>query len=401
LADLARRMWVADGKGERAPVPRRTVPCMQTAWPHMLVPRPAAAANLVFPFDQMGTRYRYFARNAVWDAVQLLGLSGKSVLVPAYHHGVELETLLAAGVKPIFFRVDAQMRCDFADARKRAAGREVAGLYVIHYAGFPQDMAQARKLADELEVPLVEDCALALLSRDGADPLGSTGDVSVFCLYKTLPVPNGGLLLVRGNLRNKLGTLPPTRAPRMTSTAIHLGSSMLSNLELRAGPAGRRARELLRNAGRFAIRKASVEFVSTGTQHFDVRDVDLGISSLSHLVLRNQQWAEIVERRRRNYFLLYAMLRDIAPPVTGELRPGVCPLFYPMPIANKAAAMARLLARGVETVDFWRIRHPAVREGEFPEVDRLRETVLELPVHQDLTPADAEHVATCVRELCT
>ena len=129
--------------------------------------------------------------------------------------------------------------------------------------------------------------------------------------------------------------------------------------------------------------------------------MDLGISSLSHLVLRNQQWPEIVERRRRNYFLLYAMLRDVAPPVTGELRPGVCPLFYPMPISNKASAMARLLARGVETVDFWRIRHPAVREGEFPEVDRLRETVLELPVHQDLTPADAEHVATCVRELCT
>jgi len=375
LADLARRMWVAEGKGERAPVPRRTVPCMQTAWPHMLVPRPAAASKLVFPFDQMGVRYRYFARNAVWDAVHLLDLVGKTVLMPAYHHGVELETLLAAGVKPLFYRVDAQMRCDFADAKKRAA--------------------------DEMGLPLIEDCALALLSRDGRDPLGATGDVSVFCLYKTLPVPNGGLLLVRGQLRSQLDSLPPVRSPKLSSTAIHLGSSLLSNLELRAGPAGRRAREMLRSAGRFAIRKASVEFVSTGTQHFDLADVDLGISSLSHLVLRNQQWPEIVERRRRNYFLLYAMLRDVAPPVTGELRPGVCPLFYPMPIANKASAMARLLARGVETVDFWRIRHPAVREGEFPEVDRLRETVLELPVHQDLTPADAEHVATCVRELCT
>jgi len=401
LADLARRMWVAEGKGERAPVPRRTVPCMQTAWPHMLVPRPAAASKLVFPFDQMGVRYRYFARNAVWDAVHLLDLVGKTVLMPAYHHGVELETLLAAGVKPLFYRVDAQMRCDFADAKKRAAGASVSALYVIHYAGFPQDMAEARKLADGMGVPLIEDCALALLSRDGRDPLGATGDVSVFCLYKTLPVPNGGLLLVRGQLRSQLDSLPPVRSPKLSSTAIHLGSSLLSNLELRAGPAGRRAREMLRSAGRFAIRKASVEFVSTGTQHFDIADVDLGISSLSHLVLRNQQWPEIVERRRRNYFLLYAMLRDVAPPVTGELRPGVCPLFYPMPIANKASAMARLLARGVETVDFWRIRHPAVREGEFPEVDRLRETVLELPVHQDLTPADAEHVATCVRELCT
>jgi dTDP-4-amino-4,6-dideoxygalactose transaminase len=123
------------------------------------------------------------------------------------------------------------------------------------------------------------------------------------------------------------------------------------------------------------------------------------MSAMSHLVLRNQDWPLIVERRRRNYFLLYAALRDLAPPVTGELKPGVCPLFYPMPVQDKAGAMARLLARGVETVDFWRLRHPAVQPGEFPEVDRLRETVLELPVHQDLSPADAEHVASCVREL--
>ena len=123
------------------------------------------------------------------------------------------------------------------------------------------------------------------------------------------------------------------------------------------------------------------------------------MSAASHLVLRNQDFAGIVERRRRNYFLLYAMLRDVAPPITGELKPGVCPLFYPMPVEDKAGAMARLLARGVETVDFWRLRHPAVASGLFPEVDKLRERVLELPVHQDLSPADAEHVASCVREL--
>ena len=187
----ARRMRVESGLGERAPAPRRTVPCMQTAWPHMLVPRPSAAVPLVFPFDQPGLRYRYFARNAVWDAVQLLELSGKEVLLPAYHHGVELETLLAAGVRPVFFRVDSQMRCDFEDARRRATPQTRA-VYVIHYAGFSQDLDAARHLADELGVPLIEDCALALLSRNGDRPLGSTGDLSVFCLYKTLPVPNGG-----------------------------------------------------------------------------------------------------------------------------------------------------------------------------------------------------------------
>ena len=397
MANPAQRLRLAEGKGEKAPPPKRTVPCMQTAWPHMLFPRLAATSPLVFPFDQQHLRYRYFARNAVWDAVQMLGLSGRKVLVPAYHHGVELETLLAAGVVPVFFRVDGQMRADFEDARARSAG--AAALYVIQYAGFPQDMQAARQLADELGVPLIEDCALSLLSRDGQKPLGSFGDVSVFCLYKTLPVPNGGALLARGAQSKKLDLLGPVAPPPIASTASHLIGSLLSNLELRTGEVGRRARKALRDAGRWFVRRAHVECVSTGTQHFDPHDVDLGMSAVSHLILRNQEFAVIVERRRRNYFLLYAMLRDVAPPVTGELKPGVCPLFYPMPIDDKAGAIARLLARGVETVDFWRVRHPAVPAGAFPEVDRLRERVLELPVHQDLSPADAEHVASCVREL--
>jgi perosamine synthetase len=397
MPNTAQRLRIAEGLGERAAAPKRAVPCMQTTWPHMLWPRPAAVAPLVFPFDQPGLRYRYFARNAVWDAVQMLGLAGKKVLMPAYHHGVELETLLAAGVDPVFFRVDGQMRSDLKDARSKAKG--VSALYMIHYAGFPQDMAAARELASEMGVPLLEDCALALLSRDGEKPLGSFGDLSVFCLYKTLPVPNGGALLARGDYAKRLETLPEPMPPGLASTASHLIGSLLSNLELRSGEVGRRARKAMREAGRWVVKRGKVERISTGTQHFNQADVDLGMSAASHVVLRNQDFASIVECRRRNYFLLYAMLRDVAPPVTGELKPGVSPLFYPVRMRNKAAAMARLLSRGVETVDFWRVRHPRVAAGEYPEVDELRETVLELPVHQDLSPADAEHVATCVREL--
>jgi perosamine synthetase len=397
MPNTAQRLRIAEGLGERAATPRRAVPCMQTTWPHLLWPRPAAVAPLVFPFDQPGLRYRYFARNAVWDAVQMLGLAGKKVLMPAYHHGVELETLLAAGVTPVFFRVDSQMKSDLEDARKKSRG--CSALYMIHYAGFPQDMNAARSLANEMDVPLIEDCALALLSRDGEKPLGSFGDLSVFCLYKTLPVPNGGALLARGDYAKRLETLSDVVPPGAASTASHLIGSLLSNLELRSGEFGRRARQALREAGRWVVKRGKVNRISTGTQHFNQNDVELGMSAASHVVLRNQDFAGIVERRRRNYFLLYAMLRDVAPPVTGELTPGVSPLFYPVRMRNKAAAMARLLSRGVETVDFWRVRHPAVAAGQFPEVDELRETVLELPVHQDLSPADAEHVAACVREL--
>src|SRR5438105_12448455 len=187
--------------------------------------------------------------------------------MPAYHHGVELETLLAAGLKHVFFRVDAQMRCDFEDARRRVTP-EVRGLYVIHYGGFPQDMEAARQLASELGVPMIEDCALALLSRNGDKPLGSTGDLSVFCLYKTLPVPNGGALLARGRFRDELHRLPEVDAPGWASTASHLCGSLLSNLELRAGPFGRTVRDAIRDVGHSFVRFARLERVSTGTQHF-------------------------------------------------------------------------------------------------------------------------------------
>jgi perosamine synthetase len=393
----AKRMTLTEGLGERAPAPIRMIPCMPTTWPHMLRPWPSTTP-LVFPFDQPRLRYRYFARNAVWDAVDLLDLSGKEVLFPAYHHGVELETLIAAGVKPVFFRVDAQMQSDFEDAREKLSAR-TAALYLIHYAGFPQDLEAARSFADAAGIPLIEDCALSLLSRSGRVPLGSVGDAAVFCFYKTLPVPNGGALLARVRLRPLMDELPEPAAPPFASMASHLIGSLLGNLELRAGPWAQRLRQTVREAGRWAVHRGRIPRVSTGTQHFERRDVGLGMSAASHVILRNQDYPAIVEARRRNYFLLYAALRGIAPPVTGELTTGVCPLFYPVRVKDKASVMSELLVRGVETVDFWRVRHPAVPEGEFPEVDALRAEVVELPVHQDLSPADAEHVAASLREV--
>ena len=41
--------------------------------------------------------------------------------------------------------------------------------------------------------------ALSLLSEVGGRPLGAFGDYAVFCLYKTLPVPNGALLVANGS----------------------------------------------------------------------------------------------------------------------------------------------------------------------------------------------------------
>jgi dTDP-4-amino-4,6-dideoxygalactose transaminase len=360
----------------------------------MLSPLAPARAT-AFPFGAPRATTYYLARNAVFHGARLLGLAGREVLVPAYHHGVEVGALAAAGAVPRFVRVDGRMRLDLEDA-ERKIGPRTRALYVIHYAGFAQPMDEVNALARGRGLLVVEDCALALFAAEGTRRLGSSGHLGVFCLYKTLPVPNGGALAVNDPAITR--RVPPPDAAPLVSTMSHAAGSLLANAAFRFGRAGEAVRFAARAAAA-AIRGASgLRPISTGTATFDPGCKDLGMSGVSSFVARRIDAGEIVAARRRNYFLLLGGLRDRVPPVFGELPAGASPLFYPLSCEDKAAVQAKLAARGVETVDFWREGHPLCRTDVFPEVASLRRRVLELPVHQDLGPEDMGHVARCAKE---
>lgn len=376
------------------PVRRRFVPALPTLWPGLLSPlsaeRPAA-----FPFGAPRTTAYYFARNAVFHGARLLGLAGREVLVPAYHHGVEVGALVAAGAIPRFVRVDARMRLDLDDAERRIGPRTRA-LYVIHYAGFAQPMDDVTALADRHGLLVVEDCALSLFAAEGTRPVGSTGQLGIFCYYKTLPVPNGGALVV--NDPRVAGAPEPPRPPPLASTLSHAAGSLLANAALRLGAPGEALRAGTRRAYALARDASGLRPLSTGTQSFDPASKDLGMSALSARIARRVDPAAVVAARRRNYFLLLGRLRDRTPPVFGQVPPGASPLFYPLLCPDKAAVAERLAAKGIETVDFWRVGHPLCPVAEFPETASLRRHVLELPCHQDLEPEDMAWVARSAAE---
>ncbi len=388
---------LTQGVRARAPIAlrrsrRRFLPCLPTLAPQLLAPR-LRAAPAPFPLSGADVRRYYFARNGVWLAARLLGLSGREVLVPAYHHGVEVEALEAAGAVPRFVRVDGRMRLDL-EHLERSIGPRTRALYVIHYLGFPQPMDEVLAIAQRHGLAVVEDCALALLSRDSDVPLGGRGDVGIFCLYKSLPVPNGGILA----LNRALDAPAPGRAAPTGSTLSHAAGSFLAHLALRYGVGGEAVREGLRRTGR-AIRGATgLEALSTGTMHFDPAAADVGMSRLPRLIAENLDYDAIVAARRRNWSLLQARLREVAPPIQAELPPGACPLFYPLLCRDKDATARKLAARGIETVDFWRVGHPACDAAGFPETFALRQRVLELPIHQDLDADDMAYLARAVEE---
>jgi hypothetical protein len=187
-------------------------------------------------------------------------------------------------------------------------------------------------------------------------------------------------------------------SPPLLPTLSQTAGSLLLTGELRLGGAGARVRSWVRGATQQARARAWEEHVPVGTQAFDRNVVRLGMSRLSEFVLRRADAAQIVRKRRANWRELHRQLGDAQEAIWDDLPEGVCPLFYPVRVGDKDRALAFLRGRGIEAVDFWRFHHAAVDASNFPEVDRLRREVVELPCHQDLGAGEVERIARVARD---
>jgi dTDP-4-amino-4,6-dideoxygalactose transaminase len=368
------------------------VPSLPTLWPGMLAR--GARPSRFPPFSVPDARYYYFARNAIWLLVKAWGLHTGEVLMPAYHHGVEVEAVVDAGARVRFYRVGARWDVDLEDV-ERKIGPDTRALYLVHYAGFPGPAAAMRDMADRHGLPLVEDCALSLLAADGTRLLGTTGDAGIFCLYKTLPVPNGGALVVN---RPRPWAAPVPAPPPIASTFNHVAAALLHNLEMRGGAVGRSLRRAIRRVGHGTVRAAKIERVATGTQHFNRAHGLMGMSALTMRIGLAQDTERIVAARRRNYELLRGELGAAAPPLLAHLPRGACPLFYPIAVTEKAEVLDRLRGRGIDAIDFWDSFHPSCDAAAFPEAALLRRSIVEIPCHQDLDEDVLADVAAVTRE---
>jgi perosamine synthetase len=377
----------------RAPSEYRFVPSLPTLEPRLLMPGIEPPRAQPFPFVAPGAQSFYLARAGVCHAVRELGGRGGVVLMPAYHHGVEVEAVRAAGAEVVFYRVDGAMQADPDDVRHKLRAHDVRILYVTHFVGFAQPTDVLTGLAAAHGARVIEDCALALLSRDTAGrPLGALGDASVFCLYKTLPVPHGGLLVAPRLPRAH------TSRPPLASTLHHAAGLVLAHLELRGGALGRALRGAARALAHASVDRV-VENVQTGTMHLEPRELALGASRVVERLVTRFDLEMVAVRRRRNFRRLAAALDGVVPVVGAPLAPGACPLFVPVLVDDKRATLAALHAGGIDAVDFWSTGDPRATETEFPEVAALRRHVLELPCHQSLDDDDVDYVARAVKHI--
>jgi dTDP-4-amino-4,6-dideoxygalactose transaminase len=355
----------------------------------------------IFPLNQEKCFYYFSARYALEGGLRALGLGpGDVVLLPSYNCGAEIDPVLNLSIKPIFYRIGKNFLVDCDDLVNRVT-TDVKAVLVTHFLGFPQPLDQIKQICTQKKLLLIEDCAHALLSTHNEKPLGSYGDVSIFSLLKTLPVPNGGLLLIN-NLNIKYNHYP--EKPNLFVTSFYAAELLkqktkggnnsinenilsllykgvyLSMSSVRLMLAG--FRKYFNPKGLYLVKPDSYLFIE------DLRS--WGISDLSKKIINKTDFEEIKIIRRRNFeYLLNHFLnngRGILP--FTKLPPGVCPLFFPIILdsGEQREKMYMILKRkGIITHPWWDRFHPAIPWNEFPDAVYLKTRLFGLPIHQDLT----------------
>ncbi len=361
--------------------------------------RPVTSGATPFPFNAAHRLPYYRARNAIYHLFRALLETNPSlsVLVPDYYSGNEIMAIQAAGARIHYCPVGPDMQWDPAEVDRLCRVHNPDLLYVIHYVGWPQPMTELTDLCRRREMLLVEDCALSLLSEDAdGRALGSFGQWSVFCLYKTLPLPNGALLVQNDWRLESLERLK-LRPAGSASVLGRTAELLVQRIRGRVNGVGAALQAVKRGMGR-AAGALDVERANVGDIGFNLDEVDLAMSPMSERLLDRLDFDEIVRRRVENYRQLLEQLDPEVIPVFPELPAGVCPLFFPIIVPDKAAAADALRARGVDALEFW---NDAVGPGDemSPSARFFRRHVLELPIHQDLSPRHIAHVARQVSKL--
>jgi len=328
--------------------------------------------TLPFPLDHPSCVLFAKARHGLWHGLRALGArNGDSILVPAYHHGSEIEAAMSAGLRCIFYDVTDGLKPD-AGQLDELLEPSVRALHITHYFGFPQDGRRWRRWCDERGLMLIEDAAQAWLAKQDGMDVGRYGDLSIFCLDKMFGLPDGAAVVCRARIDVPHGGRP-------------VGGS-----------------RLLRRHLAWAAQLGGVTMERARCPGYDPdADFSLGdpwtpASTATMMTLPRLDWPRTAEARRARYEMLLDALGALVPPPFQNVPAGASPFLFPVSVPNKADVLRKAAAKRLHALDIWAVPHSSMDEAAFPVAQRLRRHLIGLPVHQELRPAHIRRIVDVV-----
>jgi dTDP-4-amino-4,6-dideoxygalactose transaminase len=359
---------------------------------------PGLSPGFLRPVKKNGALPRWFpagrsvivpcARNALYLGWKALNLPrGSAVLLPAFTCNTVSEPLEKAGANLILFNMFRDGSIDW-DHVKSLLGKNVRALLAYHYLGVPHRFEEAVSFCKEHGLFLIEDCAHALFSQWKGRHVGTTGDLAVFSIRKTIPV-NYAAALVINNRKFRLPNYRPN-AGFNRAHLEHLQENENHHLRLFLQSLDT-SREISHKT--FMQRLHAMEpFYSDPARLYPM-------DPLSLQVMLNADPDRIREKRRRNFSVYLRHLRQIA--FFRILPKDACPLAFPFFVkGNRDALKLKLEKAGIEPARYWPgYLLPPGAYRRFADAAWLADHTLSVPCHQEMSGEDVSYVCGKIREL--
>jgi dTDP-4-amino-4,6-dideoxygalactose transaminase len=287
---------------------------------------------------------------------------GDEVITSSFTFVASVNAILFTGARPVFADIDEPTFNIDPEKVAAAITRRTKAVMPVHLYGQPSDMDDICALASKHNLAVIEDAAQAVGATYRGRQVGNFG-TGVFSLYATKNVMSGE------------GGIITTNDDRIADEA-----------------------RLLRSHGM----RQRYQYEMLG-YNFRLNDVlaAIGIAQLNRL-------PESTRRRQANASFLNGQLETVTTPVVKEGREHVWHQYtVRLPVdMDRDLAVRRLNAAGIGTGIFYplgvhqfaHVRH-AAGDYELPVTDRVAASVLSLPVHPLLEPAELERIVAAVNSL--
>ena len=304
------------------------------------------------------------------------------VWIPGYFCNEALEVLRNQNVVLDFYPVRADLSPDWDAIQAEAPKANTLHVFLlVHYFGFPNDAAAARKFCDANSMILIEDAAHMIR------PLEAFGlaDMVLFTPWKMFALPSGGVLWRSGGQR---GSYSPTVGIFSKQTFWWLAIRSIQRLCVKL--------HISWHALYRYRRGNSVEVSNHSVPGLRCDTYALRLMQLEWLSVE-----EVIRQRRDNYRTLEEFSKGIAGVrcLFAGLPDSVCPYGLPLLLDSPSSTVVDRLEKSGIPASRWPdlppevIADPTKHRIALDIFDRL----LLLPVHQSLSARDMKQIENTLR----
>lgn len=306
---------------------------------------------------------------------------GDEVIVPAQTHVATAHAVELAGGTPIFVDVDETTGNVTAEQIEPAITSRTRAIAVVHYLGYPVDMAPIVELARRRDLFVMEDCALAIGTyRDGTHA-GLLGDAGCFSFYpvKHMTTGEGGMVITRHEdlarkVRHRRAFGLDRNFRERTVPGIYDVADLGFNYRMNEIACAMGIEQLKKVPGFLETRKENFAVLSGGLKELDEIEVMPGAE-------------DSPPDCTNSHYCLSAVLK-------------------PQFLANRLAVVDELKAAGVGTSVYYPRPVPLMRyyaekyghtEDKFPVANWISSGSISLPVGPHLEPQDMHYIVDALK----